>query len=126
MHTSASVREGLHLLKRRPKTIQKIVRSKAPLFNVKINTIMEKSKKYTNEPKVKIEDQITTEIYQQIFTLVTKNGQTQIAISNYIVSKMTFDSIAKAKKYIDSKPWELIVNACCCLSEINNKQQSNN
>lgn len=86
---------------------------------------MEKPKEITNEANVEITDQITTEVYQQIFTLVTKNGQTQIAVSNYIVSRMTFDSIAKAKKYIDNKPWELIINASCCLNEINNKKQSN-
>lgn len=80
-----------------------------------------KEKEFKNEPEVKITEQVQTEKYL-VFDLVTRNGEVYICITNYILSQSKFKNIEEAKAYIDSKPWELIVNASCCLMELSNKQ----
>lgn len=62
------------------------------------------------KPEVKNEEKITTEIYRDIFVLVTRNDKTQIAIQNSIIWREEFESIQDAKDFIDEKPWGLIVN----------------
>lgn len=80
-----------------------------------------KKEEFSNEPKVEITEEIKTSNYE-CFNLVTRNGKTQVCIQNYILSKKEFESEEAAKSYIDSKPWELIVNASCCLMEISTKK----
>lgn len=79
------------------------------------------NKEFTNEPKVKITEEVQTEKYL-VFDLVTRNGEVYICITNYILSQSKFKNVEEAKAYIDSKPWELIINASCCLMELSNKQ----
>lgn len=87
---------------------------------------MEEEKTYGVKPKVKKTDTIKTEAYQVIFTLVTRNKETEIAVGNNIVSKIKFKSTKEAKNYIDSKPWELIVNTTCCIYDMSEKINKQN
>lgn len=77
------------------------------------------------KPKVTNEEKITTEIYRDIFILVTRNEKTQIAIRNNIIVRDEFDTVQAAKDYIDEKPWKLLVNTILFIAEDvkNNKLQ---
>lgn len=82
-----------------------------------------KDKEFTNEPKVEVTEKVQTEKYL-VFDLVTRNEEVYICIANYILSQSKFKNVEEAKAYIDSKPWELIVNASCSLMELTNKQSN--
>lgn len=69
------------------------------------------------KPKVVKEEKITTEIYRDIFVLVTKGDKTQIAIRNSIIVRDEFESVQAAKDFIDEKPWKLLVNTILFISE---------
>lgn len=70
--------------------------------------------------KAKIEavETAKTEIYEKIFTLVNQNGNVRIAVADKIVSNLTFANEDEAIAFIDSKPWELIINATCLIYEL--------
>lgn len=59
-----------------------------------------------NEELLKI-----TEVDNTPFTLIETNGRVNIVMKNQIVEENTFDSVEDAKKYIESKPWKLILIA---------------
>lgn len=64
------------------------------------------------------------EIYD-IFGIVTKeDGKSFVVVGKHKVSEKEFDTIEEAKKYIDSKPYELIFNTCYIIS--NNQKENNN
>lgn len=79
---------------------------------------MAKKTKQAAQPEIKVERSTNTEQYETIFTLVQNNGNVMIAVADKIISKMTFATFEEAKAYIDSKPYELIVNATCLLYEL--------
>lgn len=85
-----------------------------------------KTKDYANKPKVKVERSTKTEQYEKIFTIVEQNGNFLIAVADKIITKNTFATSDEAKAYIDSKPYELIVNATCLLYELSLEQKSKN
>lgn len=67
-------------------------------------------KEYSNIPK--IEEFKTNQVEQEdLFLIVNKDDKYLIALTNKIVSKMQFNTIEDARKYVQSKPWELILNA---------------
>lgn len=76
-----------------------------------------KDGEFSKEPKVEVTESVKTHQHD-IFTIVEKNGNCLIAISNKIISKNSFASIEEAKEYIDSKPWELLINASCAIYDI--------
>lgn len=78
-------------------------------------------KNYTNTPKVVNVDKVMTASYD-MFTLVTKQGKTMIAVADKIVSREMFENEEQAQRYIDSKPWELLVNVACVCYDLMNKQ----
>ena len=62
------------------------------------------------------EKTITTTVEQSNtfpFVFVKTNNKYQIAAGNCIVSEKTFKSKKTAQEYLDSKPWEIIVNFIC-------------
>lgn len=63
------------------------------------------------------EQTVKTEQYD-IFTLVKKDRKVFVAVGNNIVTHSTFDRVEQAKKYIDSKPWELILNTCAVMQSM--------
>lgn len=77
------------------------------------------------KPKVLKQEQVEKpEKYEEIFDLVKANENYYIGIAGKVISKSSFATKEEAKKYIDSKPWELIINAACLcmdLSKQNNK-----
>ena len=79
------------------------------MFNNKLFTKMAKKNVYGVTPKVKKTEVQKVEQYDFCFNLVTRGEKTQIAVGNVIVSGQEFESVEAAKKYIDSKPWGLIV-----------------
>lgn len=85
---------------------------------------MAKEKVFGVKPKVEIKETSKVEQYE-MFTLVTRSGKTQIAVTNKIVSRAEFDSIEAAKGYIDSKPWELIVNATLVVADLTKEDREN-
>lgn len=58
-----------------------------------------------------------------IFTVVKIGGNWKIAVGNNIMSQMTFSNKKEAIEYIDSKPWDLIINTTCYLYEISQKNK---
>lgn len=62
------------------------------------------------------EPQEKEELFQKInvqdapFTLICQDGIYKIACANHIVSRKEFENEESARKYIKSRPWELIVN----------------
>ena len=48
---------------------------------------------------------------EDIFLIVRNDKKYLIAITNQIVSRNVFDTVEEARAYIQSKPWELILNA---------------
>lgn len=77
-----------------------------------------KAEKFGLTPKIDVTEQNKVEQCEPFFTLISRNGVTQIAVGNYIVSKLQFASTDEAKEYIQSKPWELLVNATCAIYDI--------
>lgn len=77
---------------------------------------MAKDKK-TNVPEVKVLN-ATKVIEHEIFKIIEINGKCMIAVTNQIVSKQQFKSVEEAKAYIDSKPWELILNSVAVMDAI--------
>ena len=39
-----------------------------------------------------------------------ENNETVIRLGGQLASKKTFDNVEEAKKYIESKPWDLLAN----------------
>lgn len=76
----------------------------------------------TNKPKVTTTEKVSTSGYD-MFTLVTKNNTVLIAVADKIVSRQTFKTEKAAQEYIDSKPWELLVNVACVCYDLMNKQE---
>ena len=70
------------------------------------------------QPKVKVTETVKTEKYGEIFVLVKTDKNVKIAVGNALVSKLSFKSLKDAKTYIDSKPWELLVNVICYLQDL--------
>lgn len=81
-------------------------------------------KKEFVESKVVKESTVQTSGHD-IFTLVTKDGVVMIAIADKIVSRNSFASEEEAIKYIESKPWELIINVSCVCFDLVQKQSNN-
>lgn len=81
---------------------------------------MRKKEEFKNEPIVRDERVAETECYE-VFILFKADNVVRIAIDKYIMSKLTFTTFEEAKAYIDSKPYELIINAACCLMELSTK-----
>lgn len=81
---------------------------------------------YGVKPRVKNEEkqEVKTERYGEMFILVTKDKETQIAVANNIVSRLKFKTVKAAKEYIDSKPWDLIVNTTCACYDLYNRQNN--
>lgn len=79
---------------------------------------MAKESKKMIEPKIKEEQVSKTHNYETIFTIVEQNGNFRIAVANKLISRMNFVTLEEAQSYIDSKPWELIINATCAIYEI--------
>jgi len=64
------------------------------------------------------------------FKIILHDDKYRITIGNQIVSNLGFNGITDAEEYIESKPWELIFNACAVIAhnvtEYINKSKSNN
>lgn len=83
-----------------------------------------KETEYSSTPIVRATEEVVSEKYE-VFMIITQNGKSFIAIDRYIMSQKSFDSVEDAKVYIDSKPYELIINAACCLMEMSNHNKQN-
>lgn len=59
---------------------------------------------------------------KDIFLIVEHNGVYLIALTNQIVSKQQFNTLEEAETYVDSKPWELILNATAVMMTIINNE----
>lgn len=82
---------------------------------------MSKEEEYTHKPRVEVTDKVMTSGHD-MFTLVTKQGRVMIAVADKIVSKLQFETEEAAINYIDSKPWELLVNVACVCYDLMNKE----
>lgn len=72
---------------------------------------------YDNQPKVEVTDSVKTHKHD-VFTIVERNGQCVIAFTDKIISQRTFNSVQEAIDYIESKPWELMINVPCAVMDI--------
>ena len=88
---------------------------------------MEKPKKeYTNTPKMS-EVKKTELDENNVFLIVNVEDKYRIALGEHWVTKQIFDTPEEAQKYINSKPWELLMNVAAVMakfvnSELNNKK----
>lgn len=57
----------------------------------------------------------------EVFTLVSVNEEVKICVGNTQICSKTFKTLDEAKKYIDSKPYELIINSTCYIMDYMNK-----
>lgn len=63
----------------------------------------------------------------ELFTFVeTEKGKVVICVGNNQVSEKTFKTIAGAKAYVDSMPWELICNVGTLVAKHTFKQLKEN
>lgn len=94
------------------------------MFNMPKNEVKEAD--YKKEPKVNVKEQVTytTEMYD-VFTLVKSDQEEKvmIAIGNNIVTRNTFKNTRTAKDYINSKPWDLILNTCAIMQDMLKKNE---
>lgn len=84
-----------------------------------------KKENYGKVPHVEVENTTKTEQYETIFTLVERKEGVKIAVADKLISKLNFTNLEEAKQYIDSKPWELIVNATCLLYDLTKNVKNN-
>lgn len=84
-----------------------------------------KKEKFVKVPKTEVKESVKTHVHD-IFIIVEKNEQCFVALGDKIVSKNVFATVEEAKEYVDSKPWELIVNATCAVYEIVLKETAKN
>lgn len=77
----------------------------------------------TTKKESTVQDEKLTKVhqYEQIFSIVEHGGVFSIAVGNQVISKCTFANLNEAKFYIDAKPWELIINATCCVYDLSKK-----
>lgn len=63
------------------------------------------------------------------FTLVIKENNVQIVCGEYLVTRKVFKNKEEAIKYVNCKPWELIINAACIafnhLTKLQNETEQN-
>lgn len=83
------------------------------------------------ETKRELEEQInkesnlikTVEVEDTVFTIVEVDGNHRVAIGRNIVSTRMFETVIGARDWIDSKPWELLINTVVILyNTLNNKE----
>lgn len=53
------------------------------------------------------------------FVLVDRDGKITICAGNSQVCQTEFESIEDAETYIESRPYELIINTCCYAMQLN-------
>lgn len=83
---------------------------------------MEEKKEYTQKTELK-EVTVNQVEVEDMFLIVNKDGKYLIALTNKIVSKEQFNTLEEAKKYIASKPWELILNTAAVMAQFVNKPE---
>lgn len=73
-------------------------------------------KEYSNTPKVT--EIVTNQVEQEeMFLIINRDGKYMIALTNQIVSKKQFETLEEAREYINSKPWELILNTAAVMAK---------
>lgn len=77
-----------------------------------------KKEEYTQKTTQKVTEERKVHQHETIFTIPEINGNFCICVGNKIISKQNFVSLEEAIAYIDSKPWELIVNATCAIYDL--------
>ena len=86
---------------------------------------MAKRKDYSNVPK-------TTEVQKnqldnsENFLIVNVEDKWRIGIANRWVTRQAFSSPEEAQKYIDQKPWDMIMNAAAIMAEFMYKEMTGN
>lgn len=59
-----------------------------------------------------------TSEYENPFSIGTnENNEIIIRLGGQLASKRTFDNVEEAKRYIESKPWDLLAILCIAMSE---------
>lgn len=85
-------------------------------------TTQQKTSKTMGKTKTKVLNQESTEVKQHdIFAVVKHNNEIKICAGGHIISEKIFKTFTDAIKYIDSKPYELIVNVCALAVELKKK-----
>lgn len=64
------------------------------------------------------------EMYEA-FGIVNNGANFVIVMGNQVIDKNTFGTAEEAKAYIDSKPWELIINATCYVYDMSKSVKNN-
>lgn len=61
----------------------------------------------------------------EIFNLVKdKEGKIRITVGKFVVSNKKFDTFEQAEKYVNSKPWELIINTSQVVNYYENTKET--
>lgn len=78
------------------------------------------------KPVVSEENFTKVHVHENIYQIVENKGSFIIAVANKIVTNNNFATLEEAKTYIDSKPWELIINVTCLIYDMGQKEKYNN
>lgn len=57
-----------------------------------------------------------------IFALVKKDSIVRVVCGNFVVSQKEFDSFESALDYVNSKPYEIILNSALALLQMSNSK----
>lgn len=77
------------------------------------------------KPIVSEENFTKVHVHEKIFQIVENKGSFVIAVANKIVTTNNFATLDEAKAYIDSKPWELVINVTCLIYDMGQKKKKN-
>lgn len=81
----------------------------------------ENKPEFTNTPKI-VNFTSNEVIEHEPFLIVNREGKYLIALTNSIVSNKEFDTYEEAGAYIDSKPWDLLINTIAfAINKLNEK-----
>lgn len=80
--------------------------------------------KYTNVPKV---EEVQKNQFDEsgTFMIVNVEDKWRIGVAGRWVTKETFETPEAAQKYIDQKPWDILMNAMAIMAEFMYKEMSN-
>lgn len=86
---------------------------------------MAEEKQYTNVPKTS-EVKKTQLDNSELFLIVNAEDKYRISLANHWVTKQEFNTPEEAQAYIDSKPWDLIMNIAGVIAQFAIQEIVNN
>lgn len=61
---------------------------------------------------------------EPLFSIVMLKNKYRITIGNNLISSKEFNTIEETEKYIESKPYEILINSACLFANIQTEAQN--